>query len=442
MLKKHNIILLSVISTLTLNSFHNTQKIKAFQPGDSVISLDFENTTTASDIIPMGLVTLNIDTANGNNSNSCLKVTNRTQAWNGAGFFDHPSIIPGNTYNFKAHVFHYSENAENILCTMKTTTADGSTSYNTVAKVEMPSQTWTEITGTFTVPPDALQYAVYIESTSGVMDICIDDVNITLVANSESVQPEITSEITQKETSATEENITQESIKEETEAIAETTVSNAPPQTRSTEKKTTNTSDKENSSGFTVVLVVVIILILLGVLLRYLIQNNKLGVKSPTSLDPMTKTFKKEEYNKKIEALTISPSMYKELYVAVCDVSFVGQINEIYGYSSGDEAIIRCASILMSIVGRNGKVYRTDANRFVCISNTPFRNKIETEFELASKQNYKYPFFVASGFSFSRDDTRSGIKALIGIAENEMLENKNIIRAKNAELLRKFKIDI
>ncbi|MBE6841432.1 MAG: diguanylate cyclase [Ruminococcus sp.] len=442
MIKKHNIILLSIISALTLNSFQNTQKIKAFQPGDSVISLDFENTATASDIIPMGIVTLNIDTANGNNSNSCLRVTNRTQAWNGAGFFDHPSIIPGNTYDFKAHVFHYSENPENILCTMKTTTADGSTSYNTVAKVEMPSQTWTEITGTFTVPPDALQYAIYIESASGVMDICIDDVNITLVANAEPVQSEITSEITQKATPAPEENTTKESIKEETEATVQAPAVSDPVKTEITEKKSEDNHDKNDSSGFTAVLVIIIILILLALLLRYLLQNNKLGVKSSKSLDPMTKAFKKEEYNKKIEALTISPSMYKELYVAVCDVSFVGQINEIYGYSTGDEAIIRCAGILMSIVGRNGKVYRTDANRFVCISNTPFRNKIENEFELASKQNYKYPFFVASGFSFSRDDTRSGIKALIGIAENEMLENKNVIRAKNAETLRKFKIDI
>lgn len=436
MFKKHNIILLSVISTLILSFIQDTPKIHALQPGDSVISLDFENTDIAHDVIPMGFVTLNIDTANGNNSTSCLRVTNRTQSWNGAGFFDHPSIVPGNTYDFKAYVFHYSENTENILCTMKTTTTDGSTSYNTVAKVEMPSQTWTEVTGTFTVPADALQYAVYIESASGIMDICIDDVSITLVANAEPVQPEVTSEITEKITQTT------ESITEETKSASETPVSNDSNKIKSTEKKTINTSDNENSSGFTVVLVAIIILILLGLLLRYLIQNNKLGVKFSTSLDPMTKTFNKEEYNKKIEALTISPSMYKELYVAVCDVSFVGQINEIYGYSSGDEAIIRCASILMSIVGRNGKVYRTDANRFVCMSNTPFRNKIENEFELASKQNYKYPFFVASGFSFSRDDTRSGIKTLIGIAENEMLENKNIIRAKNAELLRKFKIDI
>lgn len=439
-MNKKNIASFILISALCLSSTFRTESIEAFEPGDLIISNTFDDPNEIGCLYPMGFVTLELDTANGNNSTSSIKITDRTESWNGAGIFDHPDIVPGNTYEISAYVFHYSDKNEDLLWTMKTVKSDASTSYNTIIKNDTPPMTWTKIGGTFTIPIDVSQYAVYIESSANTMDICIDDITITLVEQGETIVSEETTKATEKITEATEETTASTQEMSKTQATT--------PETSKSSKSDSDITDipasnSDNNNSWSVIFPLALIaLTIIAILIIYLIKNNKINFIRPGAKDSLTGVFSKEEYNKKIKALSVSQSMYKELYIAVCDVCFMKTINESFGYGTGDEALTKCARILSKIVGMNGHVYRTDGGTFVCISKLPFRNRIETEFDTESHKNKQYPFFIAAGFSFSREDNRTDINTLIQRAENEMQSNKAVIKSGCSNIEQKYKIKI
>lgn len=109
-------------------------------------------------------------------SNS-LYVTDRTSAWMGASYkLNSGAFKAGETYSFSTHVKQNS--GENVKFMMKIEYTDGSgeAAYDEVASVTAPNETWAQLVNTdYTIPADASDVRIYIETESSLTDFYIDE---------------------------------------------------------------------------------------------------------------------------------------------------------------------------------------------------------------------------------------------------------------------------
>lgn len=109
-------------------------------------------------------------------SNSLL-VSNRENAWQGASYSLNSRIFKaGEAYSFSAHIKQKS--GENVKFMMKIEYKDGSgeTAYDEVANVIAPDDTWAQLINTsYTIPADASDVKIYIETEESLTDFYIDE---------------------------------------------------------------------------------------------------------------------------------------------------------------------------------------------------------------------------------------------------------------------------
>ncbi len=425
MKKKFDFIVLFLTCMLCFNSISNTAY--AAEINDIVIYFDFKDDGGSfTQYLPHGLCALTHDNTRGYNGNGCILVSGRSEPWNGLSIIDDPALIRENTYEVSAYLYHELGETVPMLCTLKALDETNTDNYFCVSLVEVPSGQWTKIQGTFSIPDYALRYALYFETQNTTGDFFIDEISVKLTQISESqhiqegkgyITPDFLSEMIPSP--------------EANQNNGQNIVQNTP----STTEYVRHVEKEESSSMILPVIIGICICSLLALFVYK--KQDMLGLSK--SRDKLTGALTTEEYRKKIDALQISPSMYKELYVAVCDVVFVGFINDNHGFESGDYAIKKCADILISTIGKKGFVYRTNGDKFVCISSAPFRNKLEEALNEENQRSRKKPFFVATGFSFAREDVHSDITSLIMKAESDMLKNKSKIKSENTNLKDKYK---
>lgn len=122
-----------------------------------------------------------VSSVTGGYSGNCLKVTGRTEAWNGAGFEAKDDVVAGATYTLSAYVKLASGTGQ-VKCTYETKApGDTDSTYIQIGLVDA-STTWTKITGYFTVPASYEKFYLYFEvPDSATVDFYIDEVAFTRI---------------------------------------------------------------------------------------------------------------------------------------------------------------------------------------------------------------------------------------------------------------------
>ena len=156
-----------------------------------------------------------------------------------------------------------------------------------------------------------------------------------------------------------------------------------------------------------------------------LISRNKLRRKiNEASKDSMTGAYNRNTYEQRIKQLELKPEKCKKLFFAVCDINGLKYLNDNYGHQTGDHCIIKCAHLLISVMGRHkGKVYRTGGDEFVCIAPEDFKSDLKQTLENEENSFTDYPFAVASGtssYSPYEDGEKPDIKVIISRCDKEM----------------------
>ena len=160
-----------------------------------------------------------------------------------------------------------------------------------------------------------------------------------------------------------------------------------------------------------------------------LISRNKLRRKiNEASKDSMTGAYNRNTYEQRIKQLELKPEKCKKLFFAVCDINGLKYLNDNYGHQTGDHCIIKCAHLLISVMGRHkGKVYRTGGDEFVCIAPEDFKSDLKQTLENEENSFTDYPFAVASGtssYSPYEDGEKPDIKVIISRCDKEMYLDK------------------
>ncbi len=148
-------------------------------------------------------------------------------------------------------------------------------------------------------------------------------------------------------------------------------------------------------------------------------------------IDTMTQAYNRNAFEERIKILESSPKKCRKFYFTVCDVNFLKYINDNYGHESGDKAIIRCSEVLMKVIGKSGKVYRTGGDEFVCITKSDFTKDIKTEFLIEASKYKGYPFSVAVGtahYDKSIDFDVPSTKIILARSDKEMYNHKQEIK--------------
>ncbi|MDE5936042.1 MAG: diguanylate cyclase, partial [Ruminococcus sp.] len=148
-------------------------------------------------------------------------------------------------------------------------------------------------------------------------------------------------------------------------------------------------------------------------------------------IDTMTKAYNRNTFEERMKILESSPEKCRKFYFTVCDVNFLKYINDNYGHESGDKAIIRCSEVLLRVIGKKGKVYRTGGDEFICIAKSDFTQDIKTEFLIEASKYKGYPFSVAVGtahYDKSIDFDIPSIKTILARSDREMYNHKQEIK--------------
>ena len=94
-----------------------------------------------------------------------------------------------------------------------------------------------------------------------------------------------------------------------------------------------------------------------------------------------------------------------EMSFLVCDVNNLKIINDQYGHTHGDQAIITCGSLLRQQFSDIGYTYRIGGDEFVVIisnaSDEIIDQKITTLYQQVSKHNdhFSFPFYISIGLA-------------------------------------------
>jgi GH35 family endo-1,4-beta-xylanase/peptidoglycan/xylan/chitin deacetylase (PgdA/CDA1 family) len=123
-----------------------------------------------------GDATVSVDSSNAASGSGCLKVTGRTDNWNGAAInLDTAAFQAGNTYSFSTGVMQKSGEAVDMKLTLQYSLS-GEDHYDEVATATAANGAWTKLENTaFTIPAGATDMILYVEAPDSLTDFYIDD---------------------------------------------------------------------------------------------------------------------------------------------------------------------------------------------------------------------------------------------------------------------------
>ena len=181
------------------------------------------------------------------------------------------------------------------------------------------------------------------------------------------------------------------------------------------------------------------ILIIIGitfiVAVMFLLMLKKINASNSmladAATDSMTRALNRNSYEMQIAHLENVPSDCRKLWITVCDVNFLKLINDNYGHRKGDDAIIRCADVIIDTIGRKGRVYRTGGDEFVCMTSSDISEKLKEAITLEAQNYMGYPFSVAVGASCydpAEDGPEPNVKLILERSDKEMYKDKEKIK--------------
>ncbi len=106
-----------------------------------------------------------------------LLVSDRTSSWMGASLALDPDIFKaGEPYSFSAHVKQKSGENVKFMMKIEYMNSSGETAYDEIASVTAPNDTWAQlINKSYTLPADASDVKIYIETEDSLTDFYIDE---------------------------------------------------------------------------------------------------------------------------------------------------------------------------------------------------------------------------------------------------------------------------
>ncbi len=183
--------------------------------------------------------------------------------------------------------------------------------------------------------------------------------------------------------------------------------------------------------SFIIIFVIIIVVIGSG-LLFYFSRHNK-NLLSPDKktiledIDPETNARTREAYNRDVILMIGNPKKAVGKYISVFDIDSFKSIEKLYGKRKSDQALKRCADMIIETAGDLGTVYRTGNNEFVCISDTDLETQFERTIAIECGKYLGYPFSVAQGYDkykADKDGDEPDIRNIISRADEKMCINK------------------
>lgn len=133
--------------------------------------------------------TLSLDNSVAHSGDTSLKISDRTQTYQGPSLYCDSFFSPKETYSFDGWVCYEGDSPVTITWTIRYNDAVGESSYETIYNQEVSGGEWVEFQNTMTVPENAVSYLVYFECSDASAEFFIDD--ITIKGNSEMQQNKI-----------------------------------------------------------------------------------------------------------------------------------------------------------------------------------------------------------------------------------------------------------
>ena len=134
---------------------------------------------------------VSIDSESGSyySGSKCVKVSGRSEEWNGMSYSLGSDFKAGNTYSFSAAVMQASGATEEVRLSLQYTDSTGTTSYDHIATADAKDKTWTKLeNASYTIPAGATDLIFYVETAKSSCDLYIDDIT----AGTEGIKSDIT----------------------------------------------------------------------------------------------------------------------------------------------------------------------------------------------------------------------------------------------------------
>ncbi len=176
------------VTTTTTAAPGTTTVTYTVLPDVSELSNGFENSTEGWEA--RGSASLSLNTDSYYSGSQSLKVTGRTDTWNGAAItLDESEFKAGSTYSFSAAAMQTSGSSQTIKMTLQYNDADGEPHYDEIASASSANAEWTKLENiAYTIPEGATDLLLYIElPDSKTANIYIDDVLVSAEGTKSSV---------------------------------------------------------------------------------------------------------------------------------------------------------------------------------------------------------------------------------------------------------------
>jgi endo-1,4-beta-xylanase len=154
-------------------------------PGETIIETDFEDGTTQG-WAPRGEVTLEVVDAVAQSGSNSLKVSGRTENWNGTQYDVLGLLEPGTTYDISGYVKLVEgqelQDQGRIIISMQSTPEGGDTSYDWVAPSAQDGVTdaeWVHLQSQYVFAGEMSELILYIESTDPDVEFYLDNFTVT-----------------------------------------------------------------------------------------------------------------------------------------------------------------------------------------------------------------------------------------------------------------------
>ncbi len=108
---------------------------------------------------------------------SSLFVSDRAEAWNGAGYtLDASTFVPGATYSFSTMVMQNSTSSDDFKLSLQYDDASGETQYATVAEATGANGKWVQLANAeYTIPSGASNMLLYVETADSLTSFYMDE---------------------------------------------------------------------------------------------------------------------------------------------------------------------------------------------------------------------------------------------------------------------------
>ncbi|MBQ8121977.1 MAG: glycoside hydrolase family 11 protein, partial [Ruminococcus sp.] len=167
------------IPTVTTSGQKKTEPTVTTEAADTPATLHSASFNSGMDgWTSRGNTTLTTDSESYYSAGSSVKVSGRSDTWQGIAYDLSKIAKAGETYSFSAAVMQGSGADVDMMITLQYNDADGKESYSNIASETVKSKTWTKLENTsYTIPAGATNLLLYVEASS-MTDFYLDDVLI------------------------------------------------------------------------------------------------------------------------------------------------------------------------------------------------------------------------------------------------------------------------